>query len=49
LEGMGYRVMRFWKHEVLAELQYVLEQVRAALINAPSPHPSPSGGRGSQD
>jgi very-short-patch-repair endonuclease len=49
LEGMGYRVMRCWNHEVLGELQHVLEQIRAALIEAPSPHPSPSGGRGSQD
>jgi len=45
LEGMGYRVMRFWNHEVLDELQSVLEQIRAALIEAPSPQPSP-GGRG---
>jgi len=45
LEGMGYRVMRFWNHEVLGELQSVLEQIRAALIEAPSPQPSP-GGRG---
>jgi very-short-patch-repair endonuclease len=49
LEGMGYRVMRFWNHEVLGEFQHVLEQIRAALIEAPSPRPSPSGGRGSQD
>jgi very-short-patch-repair endonuclease len=43
LEGTGYRVMRFWNHEVLGELQHVLEQVRAALIEAPSPRPSPGG------
>jgi hypothetical protein len=49
LEGMGYRVMRFWNHGIPGELQHVLEQIRAALIKAPSPHPSPSGGRGSQD
>ena len=46
LEGMGYRVMRFWNHEVMQELQVVLEQIRTALIEAPSPQPSP-GGRGS--
>ena len=45
LEGMGYRVLRFWNHEVLGELQSVLEQIRTALIEAPSPQPSP-GGRG---
>jgi adenine-specific DNA-methyltransferase len=43
LEGMGYRVMRFWNHEVLCELQSVLEQIRAALIETPSPQPSPEG------
>ncbi len=37
LESMGYRVMRFWNHEVLGELQIVLEQIRGALIDAPSP------------
>ena len=46
LEGLGYRVMRFWNHEVMNELQVVLEQMRTALIEAPSPQPSP-GGRGS--
>ena len=44
LEGMGYRVMRFWNHEVLGELQSVLEQIQVALIEVPSPLPSPSGG-----
>jgi hypothetical protein len=43
LEGMGYRVMRFWNHEVPGELQHVLEHIRAALIEVPSPHPSPGG------
>ena len=37
LEGMGYRVMRFWNHEILADLQTVLAQIRAALIGTPSP------------
>jgi very-short-patch-repair endonuclease len=46
LEGMGYRVMRFWNPEVLGELQSVLEQIQVALIEVPSPQPSP-GGRGS--
>jgi very-short-patch-repair endonuclease len=43
LEGMGYRVMRFWNHEVLGELQSVLEQIRTALIEAPHPNPLPEG------
>ena len=46
LEAMGYRVMRFWNHEILGELQCVLDQIHAALVEAPSPQPSP-GGRGS--
>jgi very-short-patch-repair endonuclease len=43
LDGMGYRVMRFWNHEIPGGLQQVLEEIRAALIEAPSPHPSPGG------
>ncbi len=46
LETMGYRVMRFWNHEILKELHSVLEQIQSALIEIPSPQPSP-GGRGS--
>jgi very-short-patch-repair endonuclease len=46
LERMGYRVMRFWNHEILGELPSVLEQIESALLKAPSPQPSP-GGRGS--
>jgi len=43
LECMGYRVMRFWNHEVLGELQGVLEQIRTALIESPHPNPLPEG------
>ena len=46
LEAMGYRVMRFWNHEILKEHHSVLEQIYSALIEAPSPQPSPRG-RGS--
>ncbi len=41
LEGMGYRVLRFWNHEILTELQGVLEQIRLELDKPPSPQPSP--------
>lgn len=41
LEGMGYRIIRFWNHEILRELDSVLEQIRVALMEAPSPRPSP--------
>ncbi len=39
--AMGYRVLRFWNHEILGELPSVLEQIAAALIESPSPQPSP--------
>ncbi|MEJ1408634.1 MAG: endonuclease domain-containing protein [Candidatus Sedimenticola sp. (ex Thyasira tokunagai)] len=45
LEKKGYRVMRFWNHEILGELHSVLEQIESALLELPSPQPSP-GGRG---
>ncbi|MGA8261698.1 MAG: endonuclease domain-containing protein [Arenicellales bacterium] len=47
LEAKGYRVMRFWNHEILTELDAVLEQIRITLVEQPSPQPSPAGGRGS--
>ncbi|MEJ2423204.1 MAG: endonuclease domain-containing protein [Candidatus Thiodiazotropha sp.] len=45
LEGMGYRVLRFWNHEILCETRAVLEQIEQVLVQVPSPCPSP-GGRG---
>jgi very-short-patch-repair endonuclease len=45
LESLGYKVMRFWNHEILCDIHAVLEQVHNYLIEAPSPQPSP-GGRG---
>ncbi len=46
LESIGYQVMRFWNHEILGDINAVLEQIQYRLIEAPSPQPSP-GGRGS--
>ncbi|MFV1983533.1 MAG: endonuclease domain-containing protein [Thiohalomonadales bacterium] len=46
LEYLGYRVLRFWNNDILNETQSVLETIRLALIEVPSPQPSP-GGRGS--
>jgi len=37
LESMGYRVLRFWNHEILCEMQSVLGQIESALNNIPSP------------
>ncbi len=45
LESRGYRVMRFWNHDVLNEVHSVQERILNALLETPSPHPSP-GGRG---
>ncbi|MAT65925.1 MAG: DNA methylase [Gammaproteobacteria bacterium] len=43
LERMGYRVVRFWNHEILTETSAVLEQIRQVLSELPSPCPSPEG------
>ncbi len=40
LTQMGCRVLRFWDHEVLLELDSVLEAIRLVL-NDPHPHPLP--------
>ena len=45
LESLGYKVIRFWNHEILGDIHSVLEQIHSYLIEAPSPQPSP-GGRG---
>ena len=53
LEAAGYRVLRFWNHEVLAETDAVLEVIFVALRDAgsvagdqpPLPVPPPPGGR----
>ncbi|TNF92457.1 MAG: endonuclease domain-containing protein [Gammaproteobacteria bacterium] len=45
LERMGYKVLRFWNHEILNELQSVLEKIALVVDKTPSPQPSP-GGRG---
>jgi very-short-patch-repair endonuclease len=46
LQALGYRVIRFWNNEVLRDPEAVVGSIRAALIEIPSPPPSP-GGRGS--
>lgn len=43
LETRGYKVIRFWNNEILTELEAVLEQIRLALIDNPSPRSSHSG------
>ncbi len=44
LETSGYRVLRFWNHEVLRNLESVVDTIYAALYQTrepPTPNPSP--------
>ncbi|WP_040670237.1 endonuclease domain-containing protein [Rhodanobacter fulvus] len=47
LQSMGYRVLRFWNNDVLANIESVLEVILDAVAS-PAPHPSPlpTGERG---
>src|SRR5688500_4194318 len=42
LESQGYRVIRFWNHEVLGNTRGVLESLAATMAN-PLPDPPPRG------
>jgi very-short-patch-repair endonuclease len=42
IEASGYRVIRFWNHEVLGNMEGVLIVIQSALT--PTPDPSPQGG-----
>lgn len=49
LGSQGFKVLRLWNHDVLANIEGVLEVVRAACLDRlsarPSPQPStPQGG-----
>ena len=46
LAARGYRVVRFWNHQVLGETEAVLAAILEALQENPSPQPSPSRGEG---
>ena len=37
LEALGYKVIRFWNHEILGNTQTVLEEIYKCLIETPSP------------
>lgn len=46
LEAQGYRVLRFWNHEVLKEIDAVMLAIHSALdelaqVSPPTPDPSP--------
>ena len=42
LVARGYRVVRFWNNDVMANVDGVLETL-SRLLNLPSPQPSPKG------
>jgi very-short-patch-repair endonuclease len=42
IDAGGYRVLRFWNHEVLGNLDGVLSKIQGALT--PTPDSSPQGG-----
>ncbi len=49
LKSEGWRVLRFWNHDVMGNLEGVLEAILCVLQEStlPSPQPSPASGRGS--
>ncbi len=58
LNSQGFRVLRYWNHEVFEDLDSILEATWLALKTAPGeevshwetphPNPPPQGGRGSE-
>ena len=49
LARCGFRVIRFWNHEVLRETNAVLDAILEALIRAcPHPNPLPHAGEGEE-
>jgi very-short-patch-repair endonuclease len=41
LQRLGYQVVRYWNDQLLRDMEAVMENIRAALIEIPSPPPSP--------
>jgi len=48
LQEQGYRVLRFWNHDVLGNMEAVLERIVEAL-SYPHPCPLPGRARGKKD
>ena len=47
LNGAGYRVLRFWNHEVLENMEGVIDSIIAGMLQ---PHPNPPlQGRGGSE
>ena len=50
IENDGYRVIRFWNNDVLANIDGVATHLTRALADtSPPPNPPPSRGRASED
>ena len=48
LERLGYRILRFWNHEILNDIESVLDRILGCLKKSPHPIPLPEGeGEGS--
>jgi len=41
LNSQGYTVLRFWNNDILSNIEGVMEAIRSACTEAPSPRPSP--------
>ncbi|SEI94309.1 MULTISPECIES: endonuclease domain-containing protein [unclassified Variovorax] len=49
IEAQGYRVLRFWNHEVLTQTDAVRERIlRALQEDSPHPNPLPQAGEGAR-
>ena len=48
LESQGYRVLRFWNNEVLANIDGVVEVIHSAILATPTPTP-PHKGEGKEE
>jgi very-short-patch-repair endonuclease len=48
LQNEGYRVLRFWNNEVLANIDGVLEVIHSAILATPTPTP-PHKGEGEEE
>ena len=43
LERLGYRILRFWNHEILNDIESVLDRILGCLKKSPHPIPLPEG------
>ena len=46
LNSQGFTVLRFWNNDILTNTEGVMEAIRSACMEAPSPRPSPTEWRG---